>query len=606
MAKSIKCPTCGSAIEITPQAVGQVVKCPGCGRGIKLVAKQKPGTPSGAAGGARVGGPNDSMSSTRMNESQRSYVGEPAITDEPPRLDATCESCGKITDQADLVEDEGRLICKECAVASAAQRSEGAAIDFAPPTYVPSRRGNLINFTPITFVFLFFALMWLGAYLMPRFGVGTRPDFEGQANQRKQASLIKRPSPRTDVASTQPATQEAAAPSAEETAAAEAKAKEEAAAAKAKADEEWEKANRDEVVMRFDKANRALAEGNKQEADRLYQEAFDFIKDREFKDQTLASTVLTAGKLWKSTQAAPPDQPQPGPTPPVADASAPQDPSAVPPANATDTNIKPTTPLGEGLLKLRQKDYVGAAQTFEALRKKMIPLPQNLTNEQQLILIGKAAADLGRGQPDLGRDAIDVVYQRGNRTRPVVLNRAMIYLASNYGTIKQLADLAVSVRGVMSGDDELAANIYGTILHKLASMPLNEAYRAEVSQKQKELDELNDQQSAQHEGKLKWGIDWLPAEDVKRYRLLKGSVQDAALTNLYRELERAKVNLARAQKTYDAASQTGGNVTSQQKALDAAKAQTEASQQKVNDAKQAVQPQRWLEKFEPIIPEELG
>jgi hypothetical protein len=182
----------------------------------------------------------------------------------------------------------------------------------------------------------------------------------------------------------------------------------------------------------------------------------------------------------------------------------------------------------------------------------------------------------------------------------------MIYLASNYGTIKQLADLAMSVRPFISAEDELATNIYGTILHKLSSMPLNESYRAEVSTKQKELDELNDQQAAQHEGKLKWGMDWLAAEDVKRYRLLKGSVQDAALTNLYRDLERAKVSVARAQKSYDAVSQTGGNVTSQQKALEAAKAQLDTVQQKVNDAKQAVQPQRWLETFEPVIPQEVG
>jgi len=93
---------------------------------------------------------------------------------------------------------------------------------------------------------------------------------------------------------------------------------------------------------------------------------------------------------------------------------------------------------------------------------------------------------------------------------------------------------------------------------------------------------------------------------VKRYRLLKGSVQDAALTNLYRDLERGKVSVARAQKSYDAVSQTGGNVTSQQKALEAAKAQLDTVQQKVNDAKQAVQPQRWLETFEPVIPQEVG
>src|SRR4051812_49369566 len=129
MAKSIKCPTCATPIEVTPQAVGQVVKCPGCGRGIKLVAKQKPAANAGGAGagGGGIGfqphGPGPSAAVSNPGESQRSYIGEPAITDEPPRLDTTCEVCGKYTDEADLVEDQGRLMCKACALAAVASRA---------------------------------------------------------------------------------------------------------------------------------------------------------------------------------------------------------------------------------------------------------------------------------------------------------------------------------------------------------------------------------------------------------------------------------------------------------------------------------------------------
>ena len=59
MAKMIKCPTCGTGIEVPPQASGQIVKCPGCGKGLKLVAKK----PAGAGGAG--GGPGASQAGTR-------------------------------------------------------------------------------------------------------------------------------------------------------------------------------------------------------------------------------------------------------------------------------------------------------------------------------------------------------------------------------------------------------------------------------------------------------------------------------------------------------------------------------------------------------------
>jgi hypothetical protein len=56
MAKMIKCPTCGTGIEVPPQASGQIVKCPGCGKGLKLVAKK----PAGGGSGGATGGPGGS------------------------------------------------------------------------------------------------------------------------------------------------------------------------------------------------------------------------------------------------------------------------------------------------------------------------------------------------------------------------------------------------------------------------------------------------------------------------------------------------------------------------------------------------------------------
>ncbi len=607
MAKSIKCPTCATAIEVTPSAVGQVVKCPGCGRGIKLVAKPKSAPPSGAGGaiGFQSHRPGPTAQVSNPGESQRSYVGEPAIYDEPPRLDTTCEICGKYTDEADLVEDQGRMVCRECALAAAAGRSGEPGPDLAPPPYVPSRRGNLINFTPVTFIFIFFALVWAAAYFLPRFGVGQQPALISLATNKptKRGSTVPASrAPRSDFTSTQPAAATTSTQPDPDQAHADAQA---AAEEKTRADAEWEKINRDEVMMRFDKANRAFADQNKQEADRLYREAFDFIKDRELNDSTVSSTVVTAGKLWKSLQAAPDVPPTPGTTSqPVA--VAPDAGGLTAPPDPVQLAI-PATPVGQALLALKQKDYVTAARLFEELRREMAShgaLPQSLSTEQQLILIGKAAADLGRGKPAEGRAAIDLVYLRGNRTRAVVLNRAMVYLAANQGMIKELVEISESVRNQIT--DELTADIYGTLLNKLSALSINEPTRADLARRQKELDEITEQRfAAAHPGQLKWGIDWLPADNVKQYRLLKGSVQDTALIQLNRQLAVAKDRAAAAQKQFDAAISRGvTNTTSLKTALDAANAQVEAGQQKVNDATQAVQPQRWLEQFEPVAPEE--
>ena len=58
MPKMVKCPTCGTPIEVPAVPTGQVVKCPGCGKGLKLVAKKPPGqggSPPVSAGGTKEG-----------------------------------------------------------------------------------------------------------------------------------------------------------------------------------------------------------------------------------------------------------------------------------------------------------------------------------------------------------------------------------------------------------------------------------------------------------------------------------------------------------------------------------------------------------------------
>jgi hypothetical protein len=587
MAKFIKCPTCATPIEVNPQAMGQIVKCPGCGKGIKLVAKKSAGSPSQSAGG----GGNAGASVAGHSETMRSFMGEPAINDDPPRLDTTCARCGNSVDEVDLVEDEGELVCKECAIAAAAERSAGAMEDYAPAPYVPSRRGSLINLNLLFFVFCFFALLFGGSEAYLRFvpvPQGKKVSQGSLAPVRPKgpsafATTSATPSP-TEVVSTTQATE----------------------LAQEKADAEWEQANKDAITMRFNKANQALAEGKKDEAEALYKDAFSFIEGHKLKDTLLSSTVATAAKLWDSLHARPAPASQetiataPPPAPPAPGTTEPAPAEGTAPSNAL-----PSNPLVAGLQKLNEKDYEAAARSLEEARRRLIygPVTGALTSDQALVLVAKAAADIGRGKPEDGRPAVDLAYKNNIRTRAAVLNRATIYLASapGHASIKDFIDAVESVRKLVDSEqlyDELGSNVLGTLLDRLINMNVNPATRTDLITRQKALDAYNDRFVTEHEAKMKWGIEWLPADDVKRYRLLKGSVQDAALSQLNRELELAKAKVVTAQKSVDRGVSDAG------KQLETANAALKAAQEKVDMAKQAVPPQHWLEKFEPVIPDE--
>ena len=600
MAKFIKCPTCGTPIEVNPQELGQIVRCPGCGKGIKLVAKQKPGPSTGgsaSSAGTYYAGPSASVSSS---DTQRSFMGEPAL-DEPPRLDATCAVCGKLVDEADLVEERGQMMCKECAVADRAAHADSGMIEYAPPPYVPTKRGNIINLTPMFFVFCFFALAWGGSYIY----LNIMPD--PRRASVAHAAPAHKPTPAPTAPTTgpsefgpRPTTAEAPAPSEPEGPTA--------------AYIQWEKDNKDQILSKLSLAQQVLSAGEKDKAKRLYKEVFDTVQGHQDKiqDTALKVALITAGSLADSI-----DRPAEKPAEPATEPAA--NTTTAPAPQASDTNTSPsptppvppavpTNPLLAGLEKLKARDYESAAHFFEEARRKLfLTVPSTLTPDQALALGGKAAADLGRGRAEEARPSIDLLYQHGNQTRSTVLNRAMIYVASHAG-LRDLVEATKSMRKYLDAHgeyDEAASNVFGTVLSRLSSMPLNPATRADLAIQQKFLDSYNEGGAAQHEGKLKWGIDWLPAEDVKRYRLLKGSVQDAALQQLYRQLDQAKVKATMAQKAYDqASSRAGTDVSSFKTRLDQANAAVEQVQQQVDAAKQAVQPQRWLEQFEPIIPEE--
>src|SRR2546429_3657259 len=105
MAKMVKCPTCGTAIEVPAMPTGQVVKCPGCGKGLKLVAKKPPGsqpTAGAGAGGGSGSGKEGSRGTSGgsiagSSVTAMSFQGEPPPLDDLPNLSA-CDVCGRPTE----------------------------------------------------------------------------------------------------------------------------------------------------------------------------------------------------------------------------------------------------------------------------------------------------------------------------------------------------------------------------------------------------------------------------------------------------------------------------------------------------------------------------
>src|SRR5439155_21405681 len=172
MAKMVKCPTCGTQIEVPAQPAGQVIKCPGCGKGLKLVVKKPAGAgpaasapiAPGAGAGAPVApaaraphgthGPGGTIGGGSI--AAMTFTGAEPPADDMPALDATCAVCGRLTDPTELVEANGKLVCRDC-IKGARSKIErpGEApemLGFKAAAYQPVRRVNLIQIAPITLV----------------------------------------------------------------------------------------------------------------------------------------------------------------------------------------------------------------------------------------------------------------------------------------------------------------------------------------------------------------------------------------------------------------------------------------------------------------------
>jgi hypothetical protein len=589
MAKMIKCPTCGTQIEVPAQLTGQVIKCPGCGKGLKLVAKKKEPTPGGGiqlsasgtpinSGGSMAGG---SMSGQTV--SAMSFHGEPPPPDDMPNLDTVCQVCGRPTEFDQLAEDNGKLVCRDCikgARSGMARRAGGAEmVEFKAPEYRPYRRAKMINFTPALLLAICMAIIWCICQVY----LSTHPEPKGTA----MASMTK-PRPGSHDSHTPAAPEPTTAPV-------------------TSADTQPSPGGVTNVV-----GPPATAPA---------------VAETATTGPAAPAPTTTSSAVAIVPPAPPgsifsPDDGKPGAG---ANPSAPTTPTPVIPA--PPPTVTATDPLDRGMEHLLARSYEDAFRDFTDARRKYpmhLPKPGEAPPSAQSLTTteGQLAASLGMylqhpantDQLRNVRSFLDSAYKSNIRTRSLALNGAIAALASPTApnVLLTLADLLKSQMESHAGD-EYAADVFGSLVNRLASTPsLPAGSKEKIDGYWTFLDGYEDAMAtSKNDGKLKWGVDWLPADEVKGYRPLRNTSRDnARVTDAAKTLEAAgqHVHTAEAALTLQQQRKAAGqpaDVQGAQKQLDDANAAFTRAQKALDEANAMLKYRkpRWLETFEPVVPE---
>jgi hypothetical protein len=557
MAKMIKCPTCQTQIEVPAQPTGQVVKCPGCGKGLKLVAKKKDPAAGGAgmqltASGSPIN-PNSSLSGGSV--SAMTFHGEPPSPDDLPNLDTNCQVCGRPTPFDELVEDNGKLVCGDCikgARSSIARPVGGAAmVDFKAPEYRPSRRAKLINITPAFLAAIVMGLIWLGCQMYLSFNPKPIGKEVAMANAVKpKPGLISAPK-----ATTEPMTTTAPAISTE----------------------------------------------------------------------TRAATTQPVAVET-------PPAPAPGATEATQPAGAPptsQGVALVPPGSAVfNDNGKPAVPappapelanadpIDRGIDRLQQGDYKAAKDAFEDGRKKYVlggRMTANapLTPQQTQVYNGLAASYVGLQKPEEAKVQFKILTDHGDKSRALVLNRAIAMLMESQIGPSEFNVAVPELKAYLDAapaDDERAVDVFGSVLARLSAM--RGVKRTEMEALWTAWDSYVDRVASAHPGQLKWGVEWMPADQVQVFRKSRAVTTGLNPEQAGKNLQAAQGRKKAAQialdtaKQLQAAGRPADPVGAQKRLDEAVKAEADAQRDFASVAAQATPP-KWLDpktQLQPVLP----
>jgi hypothetical protein len=560
MAKMIKCPTCQTQIEVPAQPTGQVVKCPGCGKGLKLVAKKKDPAGGGAgmqltASGSPIN-PNSSLSGGSV--SAMSFHGEPAPPDDLPNLDTNCQVCGRPTPFDELVEDNGKLVCGDCikGARSSIARPVGGAemVGFKAPEYRPSRRAKLINITPAFLAAIALGLIWLGCQMYLSFNPKPIGKGVAMANAVKpKPGLISTPKATTEPVTTAPMTSI-----------------------------ETQATTSQPVAVENPPAPAPGATETTQPAAPTSQAVALAPQDNTIFNDNGKPAVPGAPVI---------------PAPPAPEL-----------ANAD--------PIDRGIDRLQQGDYKAAKDAFEDGRKKYVlggRMTANapLTPQQAQVYNGLAASYIGLQKPEEAKVQFKILTDHGDKSRALVLNRAIAMLMENQIGPSEFNVAVPELKAYLdsaSADDERAVDVFGSVLARLSAMP--RVKRTDMEALWTAWDGYVDRLAAAHPGELKWGVQWMPAEQVQAFRKSRSVVTGLNPEQAGKNLQAAQARKKAAQTALDTAKalQAGGRpadpVGAQKRLDEAVKAEADAQRDFASVAAQATPP-KWLDpktQLQPVLP----
>lgn len=578
MAKIIKCPKCGENVEIPSNAAGTVVKCAGCGAGLRIKARTQP--PAGGEADRSHGSMSGSMSGTISGSMSGTVIGQTGYgqpapqepdADGPPSLGSECAVCGRSVDPDELIEDRGRLVCSRCAKRPAHRPGAAGAVamdepQLAPePQYAPARHGPMISINA-AFLTGCAALLIAGAaqaYLY--------------LNEKPVGTLVAA----RNVAATKPSVSAVVS---------------------------WEDQNGEKIVQMIEDA-RELVGTDVNAAIAKYDEVFSFIGTRTILGESLKERVDAAranrGKLAESLAmrptgpddstgqpTVPPPQEVTDPEPEPADPPAPEPQEEVvldPPKPQNIFELPPDTPelLEPALRALAQRNYTEAAEAIRNVRP-----PNTPGRDQRLILETQAAINLGLGKYDLAEGQLKRAESSFSSsgaavTRSLVLNRALAQLAGRKPPHVTAKDVMGYLTQKGGPPDETFHAVLGTAVSRI---PLTMKERDELENFLRSYTQQLDATQAA-EGKRRWGASWADAEKVQAVEKYIAEVNEQikALEPQLDKYLRARENAA----AYAPASFPRADAD-YKRVYD----QIHARRQKL----EAYEP-KWLEKFEPVMPE---
>jgi hypothetical protein len=556
----VKCPTCGTQIEVPATPTGQVVKCPGCGKGLKLVAKKPAGQAAGAGGGGGMGAGNEGSrgsgspggSVAGSSVTAMSFHGEPPPIDDLPNLES-CAVCGRPTEFERLVEDNGRMVCPDCIKGARSKIARSSAppdmIGFKQGEYRPVKRAKLVNVTPAFIGAIIAAIVWAGCQVYL------------SSHNKPVGTAMARPAkpPRTAVTAHEPEKPAEPAPT---------------------------------------PATQAASQP--------------------------AETVAQA-----------PPAPAPAPAEPVAPAPASQvaivtppivpepatkgsalfsgEPDKAGPPAPAPAEMANADPVDRGIERLQARDYREAKKAFDQARQKYVlgQMAANapLTPQQSQVFNGLVAASIGLKQFDDAKKHIVTLVGHNDHSRAMAINRALLILLGRSGGTEY--NLAVpELKRYLDGappEDEYAVDVFGSLLGKLSAVP--GVKRQDMEQLWTAWDSYVDRLASNRPNELKWGVEWLSAEQVKGYRQTRAVVGGITPDVAGKKLQTAKTAFASAQTQLENAKLQQANgrqadvVGATQRLETAKRALDEAQKDFVAAGANAVPP-KWLDPdhIQPALP----